>query len=53
MNKETEKVIKVVDDALKSYGTNVVSVDRDMIDGKMIHVNICTPHSSDVKCSSL
>jgi uncharacterized protein YijF (DUF1287 family) len=44
MNKENQKVLTVVDEALKRYGSDIVSVD--LSDG-MIHVNLCTDKWSD------
>lgn len=40
---ENQKVLNVVDEALKRYGTDILSVDLN--DG-MIDINICTRHSS-------
>jgi ABC-type uncharacterized transport system auxiliary subunit len=44
MNGENQKILTVVDTALKLYGSDVVSVD--LSDG-MIDVNLCTAKWSD------
>lgn len=42
---ENLKVLTVVDEALKQYGINVLSVDLN--DDNMIDINICGQHWSD------
>lgn len=44
---ENKKVLSVIDEALKEYGSDILSVDRDSEDGKMIHVNLCGGNWSD------
>lgn len=50
--KENRKVLTVVDEALRKYGTDVLSVDLNDVNG-MIDVNICTRHWSDSYMSSV
>lgn len=45
MNKENEKVLKVLDEALAKYGTDILSVDLNC---GMIDINLCNRHSSNV-----
>lgn len=53
MNKENEKVLKVVDEALTKYGTDVLSVDVNNENYEMIDINLCSRHSSDVYFASV
>lgn len=47
---ENEKVLKVVDEALRKYGSDMLSVDCN---GGMLDVNICTRHSSSPYMSAV
>ena len=47
---ENQKVLDVVDEALKQYGTDIVSVDME---DNMIHVNLCSVNWSDAYMRSV
>lgn len=51
MNRENEKVITVVENALKEYGADAISVDLN--EENMIDVDICGQHWNEAYMSSV
>ena len=51
--KNTKKVLDVVDEALRKYGRDMLSVDISQDGKEMFEVNICARHWSDCYMSAI